>query len=290
MEVTLNINDAACIKCGKCVRVCPSVIFTQEAAAGKIGMQNITGCISCGHCVAVCPTSSVAHSEFPADKVHKIDAGALPAPEQVMLLCKARRSNRAFSSDPVPMESLLQILQAAHCAPTASNAQGVEFTLITDPEKLRQVSSFTIDVFSSIARKLANPVLQFLLKPAFPELFGHLPAFRRLVNEYEKGNDLILRKATAVILIHTPSKSRFGCQDANLAYQNGSLMAESLGVSQFYTGFVCAAIQQDKKKQLAEQLGIKGTIHAGMALGMPRFGFPNYIDRKELKVNILTVD
>ena len=84
-----------------------------------------------------------------------------------------------------------------------------------------------------------------------------------------------------------PRTSRFGYQDANLAYQNASLMAECLGVSQFYTGFVCSAIEQDKKGTLEKKLGIDGKIYAGMALGMPAFRYKNYIDRKDLKVNRL---
>lgn len=243
MNVTLKIDDAGCIKCGKCVRVCPSKIFSQESAGKQIEVHNIETCIVCGHCVAVCPTASVLHSEFPGEKVHPIDRNLLPAPEQIMLLCKARRSNRAFSSAPVPPEFLEQILEAAHRAPTASNRQSVRFTLVTNPEKLRQVTDFTINVFTSIAKRLSNPVVKFIVKPIAPELYAYLPVFKRLMAENAKGNDLILRNATALILIHTPEDSRFGCQDANLAYQNGSLMAESLGVSQFYTGFVCSAIQ-----------------------------------------------
>lgn len=285
MNVTLNIDNEICIKCGKCAKICPSVIFTQEKMGGEITLQNINACIGCGHCVAVCPVSAVIHSEFPEDKVHPIDAGRLPSPEQIMLLCKARRSNRAFSATPIPDAMLEQILEAAHRAPTASNQQKVAFTLVTDPVVISQISEFTMTVFSSVARKLANPVLKFILKPIMPDLYVYLPVFQRLMSEYAEGNDLILRKATAVLFIHTPENSRFGCQDANLAYQNGSLMAESLGVSQFYTGFVCSAIQQDKGNRLAKILGIKGRIHAGMALGMPAFQYPNYIDRKAIDVN-----
>lgn len=285
MNVTLRIDDATCIKCGKCVRVCPSKIFFREAAGKEIGVQNVESCIVCGHCVAVCPTASVIHSEFSPEKVHPIDRALLPTPEQMMLLCRARRSNRAFSQAPVPAEYLEQILEAAHRAPTASNKQKVSFTLVTDPDKIRQVTDFTINVFTSIAKNLENPVVKFIVKPLAPELYAYLPVFRRLMGEYAKGNDLILRNATALILIHTPEESRFGCQDANLAYQNASLMAESLGVSQFYTGFVCSAIHQDKKEKLAKLLGIRGKIHAGMALGMPAFTFPNYIDKKDIEVN-----
>ena len=287
MNITLKIDDTSCIKCGKCVRVCPSKIFSQESAGKTIDVQNVETCIVCGHCVAACPTFSVIHSEFPAEKVHPIDRKALPTPEQLMLLCKARRSNRAFSPVPVPAGLLEQILEAAHRAPTASNRQNVSFTLVTNPEKLRQVSDFTVNTFTSIAKKLTNPVVKFVVKPIAPELYAYLPVFKRLMVEYAKGNDLILRKATALILIHTPESNRFGCQDANLAYQNGSLMAESLGVSQFYTGFVCSAIQQDKHEKLGKILGIQGKIHAGMALGMPAFEFPNYIDKKGIEVNRL---
>ena len=247
----------------------PSKIFTQPASGGEIGLQGIGSCIVCGHCVAVCPTGSVEHGDFPPQKVHLVDRELLPSPEQVMLLCKARRSNRAFTAKPVPEETLDRILEAAHRAPTASNLQRVAFTLVTDPEKLHAISAFTVGVFASILRKLENPLLKPVLKRIAPQLYGYVPHFKRLISEFDKGNDLILRGATAVILIHTPSESRFGCQDANLAYQNGSLMAESLGVAQFYTGFVCSAVEQDRNRRLAKMLGISGKIRAGMALGIP---------------------
>ncbi|GBU08218.1 hypothetical protein AwDysgo_15490 [Bacteroidales bacterium] len=234
--------------------------------------------------MAVCPSASVHHSIFPAGKVHPINYLQYPSAEQVMLLCKSRRSNRAFSSKAIPSESLDLILEAAHRAPTASNMQGVEFTLVTSPEKLRLISEFTIGIFSSSAKKLSNPLLKPLLKVIMSDAYAYLPAFNRLSQEFEKGNDLILRKASAVIFIHTPSTSRFGCEDANLAYQNGSLMAESLGVSQFYTGFVCSAMKQSGGGKLAQELGIEGSIHAGMALGMPSFKYPNFIDKQDIVV------
>ena len=283
----LSVRAESCIRCGKCVRVCPSKIFTQPVSGGEIGLQGIGSCIVCGHCVAVCPTGSVEHGDFPPQKVHPVDRELLPSPEQVMLLCKARRSNRAFTAKPVPEETLDRILEAAHRAPTASNLQRGAFTLVTDPEKLHAISAFTVGVFASILKKLENPLLKPVLKRIAPQLYGYVPHFKRLISEFDKGNDLILRGATAVILIHTPSESRFGCQDANLAYQNGSLMAESLGVAQFYTGFVCSAVEQDRNRRLAKMLGISGKIRAGMALGIPAFRYPNYIDRKDINVTKL---
>ncbi|MDD4657214.1 MAG: nitroreductase family protein [Bacteroidales bacterium] len=283
MSITLNIDRESCIKCGKCVAVCPSQIFSQPKKGSAVEINFIESCILCGQCVAVCPTESVIHSTFPSSKVHKTDYSQLPTAEQLMLLLKNRRSNRAFSNKAIPQESIDMILEAAHRAPTGSNAQHVRFILVTNPDKLRLISQFTMDVFASTVKKLKNPLLKPLIKLSMPDAFKYLPVFERLQREYAHGNDGILRGAAAVLFICTPKGSRMGAADANLAYQNGSLMAESLGVSQFYTGFVINAANM-KKQKLEKILGIDGQINAGMALGMPLFRFKNYIDRKEIEV------
>lgn len=284
---SIKVNHDTCIKCGKCIKVCPVKIFTQSSADKEVNSENIKTCIACGHCVAVCPSDSIQHSEFPASKVHKIDYENMPSPDQVMLLCKARRSNRAFSKKPVPGEYLRQIVEAAHRAPTASNIQDISFMLITDPDKLKLLSEFTLKIFTDAVSKLENPVLKPFLKRIMPDAYKYVPTFKALKEQYDGGNDMIMRGATAALIIYPPKGSRFGLIDANLAYQNGSLMAESLGVSQFYMGFVYSATQQSGGSQLAKELGIDGDIHAGMALAMPAFRFPNYIDKKDLNLKEL---
>lgn len=286
-NLSLSIDQTTCIKCGKCVRVCPVKIFVQESKDSIVSPEAIENCISCGHCVAVCPTKSVIHSVFPESKVHAIDYNQMPTPDQVMLLCKARRSNRAFSKKPVPKEFLNQIVEAAHRAPTASNIQEVAFLLVTDPEKIKLMSEFTLDTFDKALRKLENPLLKPLLKKVMPDAYKYVPTFKALKEQYTLGNDMIMRGATSALIIYTPKKNRFGIIDCNLAYQNASLMAESLGVSQFYMGFVYSATKQSGGDKLAGLLGLDGTIHAAMAMGMPSFRYPNYIDKKDVNLKEL---
>lgn len=284
--ITIAIENETCTRCSKCVKVCPAYILTQESPKADVGLRNIQTCIACGHCVAVCPTDSVIHSEFPKSKQHVLNRDILPAPKQVMELCRARRSNRAFLSSAVPTDYLHQIVEAAHLAPTASNGQEVSFTLVTNPDLLKQISEITINTFEATVKKITNPFIKPLLSIVSPDAKNALPKLSAVIKKHRSGTDAILRGAKAVLFVHTPNSSNFGKQDANLAYQNASLMAESLGVSQFYTGYVCIALDLDKKKKLSKLLGIEGTIHAGMALAMPAFKFPKYIDRRELNLSI----
>lgn len=280
MESLLEIDSGACIKCLNCVKVCPQEVF---AVSGKIPVvESPDRCIACGQCVAVCPTDAVGHTAFPESKVHKADDRLRPTPEQVMELIRTRRSNRVMTGEEVPEEYLQQILEVAHRAPTAENSQQVEFTLITGKENIRKISSFTIETFSKVRNLLANPVVKPLLQPFMRDTFKLVPFFDKLKRDFQQGKDGILRNASAVIIISVGKKDRFACEDANLAYQNASLMAEALGVAHFYTGFVLAAEKITRK--LNKGFGINGRIYAAMALGKPAVKYNKYIDRKEIKV------
>lgn len=275
---SILVRDESCIKCGKCAKVCPAGVLIQRQKGEIIHVENIDTCIACGHCVDVCPTASVVHSDFPSEKLHSIDYSLLPSPEQVMALIKTRRSNRAITSRPIPQEALDRIVEAARYAPTASNKRNVSFTVITDPEKLRQISDFTINKFDSGARILMNPIVKVFLKPFLKDTYDTLPAFYRFKQEHKAGNDPILRKATALLIIHTPESSEFGSENANLAYQNASLMAHSLGVSQIYMGFVVRTIRKCGKRTFSQITGVEGKVQAIMALGIPAFKYPRYIE------------
>lgn len=285
MENLISISGDSCINCGRCEAICPSVIFYKGEKIPALG--NTNNCIVCGHCVAICPTNSVVHNSFPEDKVHAIDPLKLPEPDKVLTLIRARRSNRVFTDKQISLENLKLIVEAGYRAPTATNSQQVHFTVVTSEEKLREISQFTIDTLLASIKMLKNPLLKPILKKIMPSVFRYIPIFERMAVEMTRGNDMVLRGAKAAIFIHTPASIKFGKEDTNLAYQNCSLMAESLGVAQFYTGFVCAASARTKHRKLAQILGTNDIVYAGIALGMPKFQFEKYIDKKDVVVNYI---
>lgn len=267
-----------CIKCAKCVAVCPVSVLSQDQKDKTIFVKRVTNCIECGQCAAVCPTRALQHSSFPATSIIDFTKEECPTIKQTMLLLKKRRSNRTFSSKEIPAQDIAKIVEAAYQAPTAHNSRDLAFTVISSPEKLKELTDFTIETYENAIKKLTNPLLKPLLKLKHPKAYHYLPLMQRLSSAYRRGNDAILRKATSVVLFHTKENDSFSLTNCNLAYQNSSLMSETLGISQFYIGFLCKAIQL-APGSLEKRLGIKGHIQAAMALGLPKIKFEKYIDR-----------
>lgn len=268
--IELNINNT-CIRCGRCVAVCPVFILTQEENKGDIGIVNLQKCLDCGQCVAICPTQSVEHSSYPIEKVHSVQKDLLPSPEALMEIMRRRRSNRTFSEKDVPMDYLDKILEAADLAPTAKNFRHLKFTLITRSEVIEAVHKACIEVCDRLAAQLLAMEDKDSKKRGL--------YFKALSNKYKGGNEIILRYAKALIMIHADDE--IAAPDANLAYQNASLMAEALDVAHFYTGYVRTLCMLDTEGVIKKTMGIEGKLLAGMALGMPKYTFNNYVDRKK---------
>ncbi|MFI3263576.1 MAG: nitroreductase family protein [Rikenellaceae bacterium] len=280
LEIGLYIDR--CISCSACVEVCPSLIFKKEGK--EVIVQGVSGCISCGHCVAVCPKNAITHTDFGEGKVHSEDVPNVDGVELLKLI-KLRRSNRTFTKKPIPQDSINMIIEAAYRAPTASNIQGLKFMYIKDRELLDGIIDATLNHYKGLLNIIDNPIIRPIALMLSPTVRKYLKLFKRLIAERAKGNDPILRGGQALLVIYTDKSVRFGREDANLAYQNASLIAESLGVAQVYAGFMCDVARSNNK--INKLLGIHGTIQAGMILGMPKHRFTKYIDKKDIDLKVL---
>ncbi|MHB9030337.1 MAG: nitroreductase family protein [Candidatus Latescibacterota bacterium] len=71
------------------------------------------------------------------DHAHRM--AAVPKGMSVMEVIARRVSCRAYKTDPVPQEHLLQMLEAARLAPSASNRQPWRFAVVRDPDTRRRI-------------------------------------------------------------------------------------------------------------------------------------------------------
>ena len=198
-----------------------------------------------------------------------------------MELIRSRRSNRTITDCPVPEESLQMILEAARYAPTAENSRRVRLHLVTDVDALYEVEAAVMNYFMRLARILLFPPVRWVLRPFLNDLYRQAPALMTIYDEFRQGRRPATCQATALLVITAPHRYDFGYQDCNLAYQNASLMAESLGVTQIYMGFVQTAFGMMGVRRTARLLGLPSDhkAFAVMGLGIPAFRYPKYTER-----------
>jgi len=278
-----------CTQCGTCVAACPAGVFTQENGVGTPEVAQEASCIACGHCAAVCPVDAVVHSEFPEGTVLPIDMDAIPTQTQTLELLRSRRSVRVFSDKPVLREELERVLEAARVAPTAHNLQEVQYVVVQNRATLDVINKIVVRYFSTVAKQLRNPLLRRLYRLAMTktELDGiihMLPDFDIIAEKYAAGYDPILRHAPCLILAHSARTANFPETNAALALHNATLMAHSMGLGGFLTGYVVGACK--RSRAIPDLLAIPHDhgVYAGLALGHPDIFYPKWIQRKPIQV------
>ena len=132
-------------------------------------------CINCGQCVSICPTDAikiVKNRENPS----KYDKKAAISVIQAAQFLKTRRSCRTFKDKLIPHAELEEILSITKWIPTASNKQKLQWIVIKSPAKVQELSQLTIDWIKE------NNIS------------------KEIIEQWEKGEDLILRKAPHLII------------------------------------------------------------------------------------------
>ena len=279
MRREIIISADACKHCGRCVRVCPSAVYTQEKGEVPL-VRKAKNCIQCGHCVDVCEASAIQHSDFPVENIHRVQREAIPSAKSLMELMKSRRSNRTITPTPIPSEALSDIIEAAYVAPTAENSRKVAVTLLQG-EDIQAVEDATMKFLLRLAGILMSPIVRPLTKLFLRNLYDEAAELYRFERKWREGKRPCTCNGTALLAFSTPKGYDFGWQDCNLAYQNASLMAEAHGVSQIYMGLVQMAFKNMGRKKTEHLLYLpkNNKLYALMALGMPAFYYSNYSDK-----------
>jgi len=290
---TIAIREETCAKCGSCVQICPTLIFAQQDRSKYPTAMDTANCLACGHCMAICPTSSVEHSDISPDRVSKISRDVLPSTDSLMELLLSRRSVREFSDEPVERGDMETVIEAALAAPSAHNCQSTEFIVIREPKLLNEIRIGTLEYWKGFVGTLKNPIGRIIMRLMAGKQINlaleMLPMMEGLIDQVEHGVDLILCNAPALMVFHSHIDAEMGDINANLAYQNASLAAETLGLGAFYAGFILRAASQERNRKVNNLLGVPEdhTVHALMAMGHAKFKYKNYIRHRPAKIQWL---
>jgi nitroreductase/NAD-dependent dihydropyrimidine dehydrogenase PreA subunit len=285
----ISINTSKCKKDGLCTMVCPRRIFIQRDKQSFPALVDPDDCIACGQCVAICPQGAVKHPAFPSNVLHPIQFERMPAPDQVMELLKTRRSIRAFRDKPIEKADIETIINGARFAPSGHNSQSTKFLVVQDRAVLDEVSATVIEYLKFEIRRFSNPFFKGMAllgnRESAESGLREIPGFQKKVRMFESGLDPILNGAPALLAFYSRQSVGYGDVNAQLALQNASLVAHSLGIGHFYTGWVIAPgrapLARAWRQRIPSILGISPEykLHGALALGYPMVKFKKWPER-----------
>ncbi len=292
--IKIAIDPSRCTKDGLCAIVCPSRIFVQRERATLPELEGEERCISCGHCMAICPCTAISHSAFPPGSIVPIQVEKIPSQEQVLELLRTRRSIRAFREKPLEKEVIEKIIDGARFAPSGHNWQSTAFLAVLDRAVLNQISELAVEYLKFEMGRLNSLLVKALLTLVDRELLENgqreVPGFERIIRRFEAGADPILHHAPALLVFHARRRVGYADINAHLALQNASLVAHSLGIGHYFTGWVLAACKAPMSRawsrRIPELIGIppENEVHGALALGYPVPLFSNWIERETARV------
>lgn len=261
----ITVNQEKCIKCGMCVVECPTGVLKLEATGPK--EVNPNSCLECGHCVAICPKEAIDNKKSPLVMQSKIEEVPKLSPEEAKNFIRARRSIRSYKNTSVEREKLMQLVDVAHLAPTASNSQGISYLIVDDKKTIELAVEECINWFENDATWSKM-------------LAGMIKGYR------ENKVDTILRHAPSIILTLADEDFYNGRENSILSLSYLELYAPSLGLGSCWAGIfeICARSENspiNKIFNIPEKKKITGVV----MVGYPKYSYKRFTERQPLSAS-----
>jgi nitroreductase/NAD-dependent dihydropyrimidine dehydrogenase PreA subunit len=268
----LSIDTEKCNYDRLCVEACSRRIIEMENRGTiptlVVGAEEL--CNNCGHCVAVCPTGALSLDTMRPGDCPEIRNDLIISAEQADQFFKSRRSIRSYRNKPIEREKLDKLVQIAGYAPSGHNARPVHLLVIEDSTDVRRLASLVIDW------------LRLIIKD-FPDM-AESSNFDRLVRFWDKGEDLICRKAPHLIIAHALTSAGTAREDCILALAYMELAAYPLGLGATWAGYIMAAMSSYPPLSEAVNLPEGHGCFGALMFGYPKFKYVRIPPRNPLPV------
>ena len=264
----LTIDETKCKRDGICAAECPTGIITQEddESFPQVAEADEAICLVCGHCVAVCPHGALTVTGVDIADCPKIEKDLDLSWDQTGQFLRSRRSIRLFKDKAMDREILTRLIEMARYAPTAANAQSLQWTVIEGRDKLERLSQETVKWMERVIEAQPESLLAGYFRPAVAGWFT--------------GYDVVLRTAQTLIIPSAPKENPNGLVDLSIALAYLELAALPLGVGTCWAGLLRGAMLAIP--ELVESMGLPEghTWFFPMMIGYPKLRYHRLPERK----------
>lgn len=281
----IEIQDT-CIGCSKCVDVCPRYLFSIEKQ--KAVITDFDPCHDCGHCIGICPVDAIIHQRLIVNSVDEDfpSMGKLSSYEAVLEIIRQRRSIRLFSDKQITSDEINQLIQLGRYAPTGHNSRKVCYSIINSREEVEYLLDNVIDLFKTLKSRLSSSFWMILItllgkRESYMRAKENLYRLNSHIYHWEKGIDKVFHNSSTLILIHAAKDVPSPIEDCNIAAQNISLGAPTLGLGTTFIGYLHKSWYYSKKIRKIIDLPSSHLLHACLAVGTPKNKFKRLVSRPE---------
>ena len=190
----LIVNENRCRRDAICVGECPMAIIKLKDGDGFPEMVpgGESVCLVCGHCVAVCPHGAMSHVQVPVDECPPIERDLVIGEDQAVQFLRSRRSIRFFKEDSPAKEKIQRLIETARFAPTGGNTQMVEWLVLTDRARIREMAAVAVEWMRKVLEKSPESA-----PPYMPVV----------VKSWDMGFDAVLRNAPVLVVASAPREA-----------------------------------------------------------------------------------
>lgn len=295
MELSINLD--LCKACGVCSETCPRHIPETIEKEGEkvttISQERIDLCMACGHCVAVCPNGAIQlngmiSKDYVAVKDHNITHN------QLVTLMKQRRSIRRYKDQPVPRETIGQIIQAVQTSPTGTGSTSTGVIVIDNPQTLEKISDLIFDLYAKMEAGLKSPIGRRVIKrKAGKKNFQTLqdfvmPGMHWYQRWYREGaSNEVLRSCPTLMLFHSPIREPVAQENCLLAAFHATLIAQTLGIGTGFNDIIPPACNRDPEIRKILDLPDDRGVYASLTMGYPKYKFNRVPPRQLAEVRYI---
>lgn len=266
-KASFEIDASKCVGCGKCVDVCSGMVLSMEG--GRPVMADFErfgwrGCWRCQHCLAVCPTGAISIlGKRPEDSL-------APAPPEMggymESMIANRRTCRRFLDRDVDPAVVTSMLSAMAAAPTGGNSQWVEYTVVDDKRRVREIRDVAYAKMDEFASR-------HVYTHSFSDFYyGKMKQSEATVRK----GDLLFCGAPHLFFAHAKCTGKWG-EDAKadciLATAYFELLCNAHGLGATIMSYPCEVLNE-LALEARSMLGIPADHYAGLVVG---FGYPEIV-------------